>query len=520
MNKISLIFLTVLFTLCSCKPSQKLTCSPYPAGAVANGPTTYKKYFDGSSSNAIHFDESVSPIASCSFKCGPGLTHSSSIVNGATVHLCSAETLCTLQNAEGNGVTSILNATQVTGNLGSCTITACDSVASVLSNDAKSCIPKENCSVVDASSNGWDTSLASSASGQKIGSDVSACVVSACGSGYALNTTTKSCGVTAAVCSSTAGVVDGPGNYRFIAKGDGLDYDFCVAKYEAQKDSLSAPTKAVSYGDIALSDARRSPWTTISQANAKIACEANGVGYRLISNKEWQVVAKNIESKSTNWNNGIVGGDFLVTMGHADNLPAKPLPSYSGTGENSTGNLGGLACVYTVNGTSADKCKNGSNIWISGAERRVMLTASGETIWDFAGNAHELTSDNESSIPTLQFLIESLFASLGSDSISISKISDQVSLNNLIGTSSICANPNLFPYCGFGAITNKVPSGVAGGAIIRGGGYASSYNLNSVFTNDSGIRSVYRASSFIDGIPQADTHLPSDSVGFRCVYSR
>ena len=89
---------------------------------------------------------------------------------------------------------------------------------------------------------------------------------------------------------------------------------FCVAKYE-MKSNLG----------LAVSGPQGLPWVMISRDHAIMACKDMGDKYDLISNDEWQSLARNIESVSANWDQGFVGSAGGLNQGHSDNVPSTAL---------------------------------------------------------------------------------------------------------------------------------------------------------------------------------------------------
>ena len=141
--------------------------------------------------------------------------------------------------------------------------------------------------------------------------------------------------------------------------------DFCVAKYEMKKDA----------SDNAVSQAKSPPWVSITRNNAIDRCTDMGAGYDLITNDEWQTMARNIELVGNNWNGGKVGS-VAINQGHNDDYPnvALSAPKNSDDG-----------CSYTKN--TCDK-----NGWH--AQRRTHNLSNGQVIWDAGGNVAEWVKDS------------------------------------------------------------------------------------------------------------------------------
>ncbi|MCB0411223.1 MAG: SUMF1/EgtB/PvdO family nonheme iron enzyme, partial [Bdellovibrionales bacterium] len=163
-----------------------------------------------------------------------------------------------------------------------------------------------------------------------------------------------------------------PGNSRLGTS------DFCVMKYEAKarqidsgeiKENGCDGTGAFcNYGTsnwglndhkpVSVEQGR--PWRRISRDNAINACQSLGQGYDLISNAEWQTIARNIENQAVNWSGQRVGSGCI-----------------------SRGNSAGSACGYRALGLE------------SGRDARATHTlSSGEEIYHFSGNVSEWVKDN------------------------------------------------------------------------------------------------------------------------------
>jgi len=143
--------------------------------------------------------------------------------------------------------------------------------------------------------------------------------------------------------------------------------DFCVMKY---------PAKNVS--GVAASVAEGTPWVNVTRNNSVTTCAAAVAGgnYRLISNTQWQTVARNAESVAANWSGNAVGSG-LMARGHTDNSPANVLANssdndpYYGTGNSAADALG-----------------------VGWEQRRTQTLSNGEVVWDFGGNISQWVSDS------------------------------------------------------------------------------------------------------------------------------
>ena len=87
--------------------------------------------------------------------------------------------------------------------------------------------------------------------------------------------------------------IECPTNYIFIPKLVSYTVvDFCVMKYEAKDDGYGTP----------VSIAANKPWVSIKRDDARSKCQSLGRGYDLISNDQWQTIARNIAGVLDNWN--------------------------------------------------------------------------------------------------------------------------------------------------------------------------------------------------------------------------
>jgi len=173
--------------------------------------------------------------------------------------------------------------------------------------------------------------------------------------------------------STPNGWVVAPGDSRFGTS------DFLVMKYEAKAYDTQTST-VVTDGGVsvlgwagikgqtryqAVSTAEGRPWVNIAQIHdtnfdATEACNAislNSSSSHIISNNQWMTIANNVSEVNNNWTGNIVGSGSLV-RGNSD----------SGVSMN------GLADLTGVN-------------------KRTLTLNNGEIIWDFSGNAYDLTSD-------------------------------------------------------------------------------------------------------------------------------
>lgn len=140
--------------------------------------------------------------------------------------------------------------------------------------------------------------------------------------------------------------------------------DFCVAKYESKQA-----------GALAVSQPTGAPWVNITRAEALAACQANGMQYDLISNNEWQTIARGTEMVPANWSGGAVGVGAL-SNGHSDGSPNLALSASADDDQ---------SCIGT--GQTCDLAQ-----WDS--QRRTFQLANGSIVWDLGGNVIEWVKDD------------------------------------------------------------------------------------------------------------------------------
>lgn len=227
--------------------------------------------------------------------------------------------------------------------------------------------------------------------------------------------------------------------------------DFCVGAYEAKK-----------VGSRGVSQPSGAPWTMITKPDAVTACQANGPLYDLISNDQWQTIARNIESVSSNWSSGVVGSGAM-NRGNST----------------STGSSAGCTGTDGLYGTNGG---NGCSSTVNFALKRTHTLSNTQVIWDFAGNVNEWIKDANTNYSISAF---------------ISQVTDPTA-KAIFGPGGSYTSLNSGEYGGLG----KLSSLSAGGATFRGGNWGEG--------TSSGVFHAETAFSTTDQY---------NDIGFRCVYS-
>ena len=159
-----------------------------------------------------------------------------------------------------------------------------------------------------------------------------------------------------------------PENFVAVPSLEGYTANsFCVMKYEAKNDGSGG----------AISQAASTPWVNINRNNSITKCQGMGTDYDLITNDEWQSLARNIELVGSNWKNGTVGDAGGLNTGHSDNAPSNTLAANSD--DNNACHATGQTCT--------------SDTWHS--QKRTHTLSNGEVVWDISGNVREWGKSNK-----------------------------------------------------------------------------------------------------------------------------
>lgn len=254
-----------------------------------------------------------------------------------------------------------------------------------------------------------------------------------------------------------------PGNSDYHAD------DFCVAKYEMRDNAGTAVSQATS-----------TPTVSITKANAITECTDLGANYNLISNAQWQTIARNIESVPSNWENGVIGQDFLNT-GHSDNNPSS-------------------ICDSQVENVTTD-C---STLDTSFKQKRTHTLTNSEVIWDLSGNVFEWVKD-DNSVGTQYDSSGGYIYLLTESSPSVTGALDDGVNRNAKGqfgpsgdySTTLTSNP----FGGLGYLDNPNIASGANHSIYRGSSIGSGFNLSGVFS------------------ASISAGTGSTNLGYRCVYT-
>ncbi len=187
-------------------------------------------------------------------------------------------------------------------------------------------------------------------------------------------------------CVSVENRFNCPEGYIPVPRDDNYtERDFCVMQYEAgseyrgnNRDGYRSNNRYSRsyrddedegyYFDKAVSRSGNDPWTGLSHGEAKEKCQNNGIGYSLITNDDWQTIARLIESEPENWSSGraVVRTDNVLNVGSSSR------GAYGGS-------RGGSSSRWEVN-------------------RRTHILPNGEEIWDFSGGVWELVLESTASL--------------------------------------------------------------------------------------------------------------------------
>ena len=171
-----------------------------------------------------------------------------------------------------------------------------------------------------------------------------------------------------AACRTTRAAFRCPAGYVPVPSLKNYTEDsFCVMKYEA-KLSSEDNSKAVSVPE-------GPPLTSVSHQAAKEFCGKNGSGYNLITNDQWQTIARHIEKEGDNW--------FL----------GRPASRTPGNFINCGVNRGAPRAASADDGDGCAKSLCRKEERFSYYNRTHFLPGENNVIWVFCGNVGEMMRD-------------------------------------------------------------------------------------------------------------------------------
>lgn len=257
-----------------------------------------------------------------------------------------------------------------------------------------------------------------------------------------------------------------PGGYTLVPKNDDLGTEqFCIAIYEMR--NVSSTAKSVPTG---------LPWLNVSRDSALAACQAEGVGYDLISNAQWQAAARNVARVAANWSQGSVGYGYL-NIGNADVGGYQPCAS---------------TAEYVDTSCSAMSA-TGNFI-----RKRTHVLSTGAVLWDMGGNNYEIVKTLSTAG---QYSGGGCANALGSTNPANDQLGSPMKafgLGIMFGPSldtsvSLCA--------GLGSLVREYSNNVSSHrAVVRGG---ASFDPSGIFAADIG---------------WVNASMTDSSYSFRCIY--
>ncbi len=245
--------------------------------------------------------------------------------------------------------------------------------------------------------------------------------------------------------------------------------DFCVMKYEAKYDD----------SDNAVSKASGLPVGGITRGDAITKCQGIGEGYDLMTNDEWQTIARNIESVDSNWS--VLSGIAALSLGFSQALANDPVEASENDNEGCHGAVVDCDSFWDLN-------------------KRIHALSNGEVVWDISGNVSEWVKDDKE-------------GSYGNTTVSIYKLTresnpNELSLSGGTTTTPRVAKDQFGPDKDYGHLNRF--SGLGQGFFTRSSSFEGILRGCSTSHADlhCGVFYVSFANPLVEGI----------NVGFRCVY--
>lgn len=197
-------------------------------------------------------------------------------------------------------------------------------------------------------------------------------------------------------------------------------------KFEPILDGNKSFSNDYTYTDVASFDAKikflpesrpaGTPWLRIDRNNALEACRAQqmqyfgtlpdtttGNGFQLISNTQWQVMARNAEAVPSNWSNNEVGSGVL-NIGHSDFTISATEAMMRRCIGCTAPNIGQLSVAHSISdansyfgtGNTAGAAWHmlGVSPGAGTEQKRTHILSNGAVVWDISGNVLQWVLDN------------------------------------------------------------------------------------------------------------------------------
>ena len=286
-----------------------------------------------------------------------------------------------------------------------------------------------------------------------------------------------------------------PDHYVLVpALWDYATQPFCVARYEMKQDGSNILPK---YDTLPKAGVTRDEAIGFCQDPDGDGNLNNG--YDLITNDEWQALARDIELVASNWSEGAVGSGDLSKGFSGGHLGAgTSLLKAEKDDNNACSGITGIGSANPCSGTT----------W--NTQRRTFTLSNGEVIWDLVGNAWEWVKDSNTAF------------ALSTQAQMTSAFSNEVrayTLKSGAGASGYVSRNTKGHFGSHGSYTkdlvlktyfSPLQTGTLAG-LLRGGAYHQTAGLFSVMF---GLPTDQLPSVSV----QSQTTEYHNTLGFRCVY--
>jgi hypothetical protein len=306
---------------------------------------------------------------------------------------------------------------------------------------------------------------------RQFGMAVSLCIGAACTSSSSDEASTSATTTTTTTSSTTTTTttvpLSCPSGYLLVPGNTSLSTaDFCVATYEMRNIAGTATSQAAA-----------TPWSNASRNSALASCQSLGARYDLISNPQWQTLARNIAGVGSNWSSGTAGTGYM-NIGNGDN----------GGG----GTLCSSTLIY-VDINCASVTAAGNFIY-----KRTHNLSNGGVLWDLGGNNYEMVKDLSTGG---QYGAAACANALAPTNPGSDQLGTAQAAFGFASTAGFALDTSVDTCAGLGGTMNSTQNNsVTPYAVIRGG---STYDLSGIFNADIGF---------------ADANGTDPAFGFRCVY--